>query len=843
MKKNTLQLIILLTVVTLFIPRFAFAQIKQPDRKYLFLEDREKKDKKKTSKTESNLNKESRDLSALTKDGKIPFDIDAKTITFDSNGDKILADGGVIITYSSMVVEAIKGVVDLKTNEAQISGDVRLSDASGTISADSAKIDLKKKTGTLQNADVYLSEEEFQLKGSEVEKAENEVYKLKDANITTCRCADADSCSPWRIRANEMEIQRNGYGQAWGAKFDFYNIPFFYTPYLIFPAKTERQSGFLTPSIGIGEQSGLDLQLPFFWNINESTDATITSIYQANVRYGVDTEFRKIFSKKSNLQLGVIYFNEAQRDGKLLGTNTDGIRDQSIDTDRIGAYLRDNWKGTLGDHPFQFVAKGRYTSDDLLLREYENEKIGKYNQRTLTSKATLRTPLVLGYSGNIATEYNQSLVSDDDFVLQRLPEASIVGIHFFNPFGDNPFGLKLVTQTEANTTYFQRQASYDGTRSELIGDAKVPFHYMNFFDGSFQTTLRGTQYSLEEVKIQSLGNDGKLKTDSELPASSNRTIPVFKTKLNSAVEKVYDLEEGGFWRTIAEAGQTAKDQDLARIKHSVEPGISYKFVPFVEQDDTPQFDSLDHLSQKNVVTYQLVQRVYGRFQPKDDTLYGIEEVAPEAEDLGGINSTSSLLDQDFGFNSDDEDGNYKRLRRGSLKELVTFKLAQSYDVLEAQKDRNEDRGPLSDISGDVILYPNDYFALRQKVNFDHENNQFSSYSTEAQIEDKRGDRLRTRLTFVSDQQRQLESHIEFKITDNLKLGYYTRFDDLTKEIIDTKFGMRYLSKCKCYVLDLDVADRINPDETKVTFNITFNGLGEINQRYFPDVTNNKNKNK
>ncbi len=836
MKKNTLKVILVLSFFCSFFPNRAFSQPKPPDRKYLFIEDQLKKENKQKVKTEGKIAKE---FSSIGKDGNIPFDVDAKTITFDSSGDKILADGGVMITYASMVIEAIKGVVDLKTNEAQVSGDVRISDASGTISAESAKINLKTKTGVLQNADVYLSENEFQLKGTEIEKEEGEIYKLKDAEITTCRCAEADDCNPWRIRADRMEIERNGYGQAWGAKFDAFNIPIFYTPYLIFPAKTQRQSGLLAPSFGIGKRSGFNLELPFFWNINDSTDATITSIYESNVRYGLDTEFRKVFSKNSKLQTGLIYLNESQRGDRLLGTDTSALSDQSIDTDRIGGYLRDNWKGAIANHPFQFIAKGGYVSDDSFLREYENDKIGKYNLRTLTSKATLRTSLLLGFSFNLSSEFNQSLVSDDDFILQRLPEASITGIQFFNPFGDNPLGLKLITQTELKTTEFQRQASYDGNRAEIVENAKIPYHYMNYFDGSLETNIRGSQYSLDEVKVQSLNANGKLQTDSELPASSSRVVPAFKVKLDSAVEKVFDLEEGSFWKRVAELGDTGRNQELARIKHTIEPGLRYKFVPFVEQDNTPQFDSFDHLSQKNVVTYQLTQRIYGRFQPRDKNLYGIEEITPEVEDLGGISSTSSLLDQDFGFNSDDEDNNYSRLRKGSLKELVTFKLGQSYDILEAQKNRDPEEEPLSDIAGDLILYPNDYFAIRQKVNFNQYDQSFSSYTTEVQLEDKRGDRLRTRLNFISEQQRQLESHLEFRLTENLKLGYYTRYDDLASEIIETKVGLRYLSKCKCYIFDVNFSDRINPDETKVTFNITFNGLGELNQRYFPDVSNRK----
>jgi len=822
-----------------WIPAIAQPRPVAPDSDYLFIEDKEKKEKNdKASVEEKALKKKKKEFDSLAKGGKLPFDVNANQINFDSTGNKLLADGGLIIKYSSMVLEAMKGVVDLTTNEVLVSGDVRISDLSGTVTADSARINLDAGVGKMENAEVYFSAGEFQLKGKEITRQPGDVYTLTDGTLTTCQCAEGKDCPPWRIRANEATVRRNGYGEAWGAKLDVLNVPVFYTPYLIFPAKTERQTGLLPFTFGRGRQSGFDLEVPLFINIDDSTDMTVKGVYESNVRFGADTEFRKVFSRKSEMEAGIIYFNEGARDGDLLGTDTTGLDDPEIDDNRYAGYIDQNWKGSAGDVPLQFITRGKYLGDDLFLREYENDNLGQYNSRFATSRMTFRAPISSSFSLDLLGEYNQSLVESDDFIFQRLPEAQLTGINVFKPFGDNALGLKLVSTTNASAVDFVREKSYDGTRAELYEGLKFPFHVKNYFDASLEATGRATQYNLDETRDINEDRPNDPNPD-ELKSSSDRFVPGINYKMDTALEKVFDLDEDNWIREIGELGTIGRNQQLSRVKHTLEPGLRYKFVPDVDQSDNPQFDALDQLAQKNVVTYQLVQRLYGRYEPRNNYLYGIEEATPDASSLGNLRTSSPLDDaMMFGFEGDSYDDDFQRLRVGSLRELVTFKLSQSYEFNDPDEEdtvnsSDVEQRQLSDVGADLILYPNDYAYVRTKADFDSEDQEFSAYLIETQLEDKRGDRVRARFRDVQDQVRQLEGNLELKITDSFRLGYYARYDDLDGEFLETKVGMRYISQCNCWMFDLNFADRINPDETKVTFNITLIGLGELNQHFFP----------
>jgi len=835
--------LLLLILVIWGFRSFALAQPRTiaPDSDYLFSEDKDKKEKRdKSSLEEKALRQKQKEFNSVAKGGKLPFDVNATQINFDSTGNKLLADGGLIIKYSSMVLEAMKGVVDLTTNEATVSGDVRISDISGTITADSAKFNLETGIGTMENGDVFFSAGEFQLRAKEIGKESDDTYTLKDGTLTTCQCAEDKDCPPWRIRVNDGKIVRNGYGQTWGTKLDVYNVPVFYTPYLIFPAKTERQTGLLPFTFGRGRRSGFDVTAPLFIVLDDSADMTIKSIYESEVRFGADTELRKIFSRKSELQAGFVYFNESARDGDLLGTDVTGLADPSIDENRFGAYSKQDWKGTAGDNiPLQLITRGKYVSDDLFLREYENQNIGEYTSRFSTSRVNFRVPFSSSFSLDVLGEYNQDLVEDDDFVFQRLPEVEATSINVFKPFGEsNPLGLKLVSSTEFSGVDFSRKTSYDGLRGEVYQSLKVPFYFRNYFDASVEATGRASQYQLNETKDISRANPTDPNPD-ELESSSNRFVPGFNYKMNTVLERVYGLDESNWLRSVGELGSLGRNQELLRVKHTLEPGLKFKYVPEVNQDDNPQFDSLDHLAKKNVVTYELTQRLLGRYEPRNTYLYGIEEATPEAESLGSLRS-SSPLDESliFGFQGEDQSDDFQRLRSGSLREIATFRLSQSYDFVDPDTQdiggaTSVEQRQLSDVSADFIVYPNDYVYVRTRTDYDAEDSEFSSYLLESQLEDKRGDRVRGRVRDVEGQVRQLEGNLELKLTDSVKLGYYARFDDLKGEFLEQKVGLRFISKCNCWIFDVDFSDQLNPDETKVTFNITLVGLGELNQRFLP----------
>ncbi len=64
---------------------------------------------------------------------------------------------------------------------------------------------------------------------------------------------------------------------------DLYGVPVAYFPYLTQADPSQkRASGFLVPSIGESTHLGAFLQAPYYWVIDEQSDATVAPILATN---------------------------------------------------------------------------------------------------------------------------------------------------------------------------------------------------------------------------------------------------------------------------------------------------------------------------------------------------------------------------------------------------------------------------------------------------------------------------------------------------------------------------------------------------------------------------------
>lgn len=820
--------------------RSAQAQIEPPDRKFVFFEDKDKK-KKASDERKAERAKEGQRKDLEKKD--LPLDVKAPVINLDSNKNKLNAEGGLLLHYSTAIVEAEKGTFDLETHDADLWGDVRVSDPTGSISADTAHLNLKEKTGILTNTDMFFEDGNYRIHATQAEKFSGELYSFENATMSSCECPAGNAILPWKLTAPEAKITRNGYGQAWNASFDVCDIPVLFTPYIVFPVKTDRQSGFLPATFGYGKTHGFELKLPFFWDIDESTDATITGILETRVRAGTDVEFRKVFSDYNRLQFGVTYFDESARKGRLFGTTTEGIFDPSIDTNRYEGYLKQLWNSSIATTPVQLILDGRYVSDNLLLREFENERIGERTQNFITSRGVIRSNIFDTYTAELATEYNQVFNTDQDFTFQHLPELSLNGFHVLHPFGENPLGAKLVLENNLNATHFVRNKSFEGIREEAFENFKVPFHVGNYFDGDVQPSIRVSRYDLTDNKQLNFDATGNQVASTVFENTSDRVVPGFNGKLGTAFERVFEVSKDSVFKEIAELGAQGRAEQLVRLKHTIEPEVNYLFVPRVVQDENPLFDGLDHLAHKNVVTYQLTQRLFARYNPRDEYIYGIEEATPDVRDLGSLLSTSPL-DERYSWGSSELFGGRLvpvTLRKGSLKELVTLSLKQSYDIGAQRSDALDAPDPFSDFQVGLSLYPNEYVAMHAGTQYNVKQGRVKQFQVENQLRDKRGDELRLYFSFVENpvsqqaEARQIESNLNVRLSERFKLGYYTRYDGIAGEFLENRIGLRISSAChQCWVFDILYSELLNPNETKVGFNIVLAGLGEFGNTLFTE---------
>ena len=100
---------------------------------------------------------------------------------------------------------------------------------------------------------------------------------IRNASFTTCRRLPGPSWMPdWIVRAASISIDNEEeVGKAQSAVLTFKGLPLLPIPAFSFPLSDRRKSGFLPPTFGVDNINGLELAVPYYWNIAPNRDATV----------------------------------------------------------------------------------------------------------------------------------------------------------------------------------------------------------------------------------------------------------------------------------------------------------------------------------------------------------------------------------------------------------------------------------------------------------------------------------------------------------------------------------------------------------------------------------------
>jgi LPS-assembly protein len=305
-------------------------------------------------------------------------------------------------------------------------------------------------------------------------------------------------------------------------------------------------------------------------------------------------------------------------------------------------------------------------------------------------------------------------------------------------------------------------------------------------------------------------------------------VPVFGFGLRSGVERVYDLEKGNWLSSIVDIGADSTDTKLTRLKHTIEPSLQYAYVPEVTQDDLPYFDSTDRYRQRSLVTYGVTSRLFGRMLRPFERSRDVGELAPEAETLPMYDLSTSVLQ--FGRGSLLAPVKNIDPRPGEVRELASISLLQTYNYNPyTDPAATVPTEPLSDLAFGFTVSPSAYFTTGLQSNFTTQDNRFSSFAMSAGLRDDREDVARLRYSFLDGSASQVEGNLEAKLAEQLRLGYYARYDIRESQMFESRGLIRFINSCRCWSLDLGVGSQLQPSNRQFLLTFTFAGLGDINQ--------------
>ncbi|BEV72404.1 LPS-assembly protein LptD [Paludibacterium sp. THUN1379] len=167
---------------------------------------------------------------------------------------------------------------------------------------------LDSRTGTGQQPVFQSGTPGKQMRGDgrEVIFRGKDNYRVMQSEATTCSVGD-DS---WYLKSSQLDLDyTSGIGTAYNAHVVFQGVPILYSPWLDFSLDGKRKSGLLYPTLQGGSR-GVDLAIPYYFNLAPNYDATLTT--HLNTKHGVilGGEFRYLQPEYS----GWLYTEQNQRD-------------------------------------------------------------------------------------------------------------------------------------------------------------------------------------------------------------------------------------------------------------------------------------------------------------------------------------------------------------------------------------------------------------------------------------------------------------------------------------------------------------------------------------------------
>ena len=162
---------------------------------------------------------------------------------------------------------------------------------------DLAYMDLAKKELIAKDVDLNFkisenSENEPRLKGRSLVNNEDSTI-VKKGTFTFCK--KREKCPPWEMSAEEIRHDKKKKTINYkNASLKIYDHKVFYFPKFFHPDPTvKRQTGFLIPRLQDNSNSGLSLNLPYFFAIAENKDITISPRIFFNDKFLLQSEFRQ----------------------------------------------------------------------------------------------------------------------------------------------------------------------------------------------------------------------------------------------------------------------------------------------------------------------------------------------------------------------------------------------------------------------------------------------------------------------------------------------------------------------------------------------------------------------
>jgi LPS-assembly protein len=243
----------------------------------------------------------------------------------------------------------------------------------------------------------------------------------------------------------------------------------------------------------------------------------------------------------------------------------------------------------------------------------------------------------------------------------------------------------------------------------------------------------------------------------------DREVFTLGTTLSTEMYRVFDV----------------KGAEVEKIRHGIRPEITYTYIPDASQDHAPDF--LDRIPGQHSLAYGITNTLLARMRAKDGKI--------------------------------------------SYREMMRFKLGQTYDIQEARRDvpiAGKDNRPFRDVDLELDLAPLPYVSLSARNKFDVNSGAWRQSNYDLTLSDHRGDSASAGYRYTRDVLEEINLSLKAALTSSLGATYVLKQNRFDQKTVESTVGLQY--RKQCWNVEFNVSDRVDDRTVMVVFSLS--GLGK-----------------
>ena len=491
--------------------------------------------------------------------------------------------GNVIIDQGTQHIEAEKIVLDLSNGVAAAQGKVMFTDqatgndeiqipdgaqkngktsltdkaAQGGLIGVADNLNYNTETGQSTATNVAFASVDLQAHGyaKRLNRPNESQYELDEVMYSTCPPTNRK----WQFDAKSIDLDTDtGRGEAYNTTFRIADVPVFYLPYFNFPIDNRRSSGVLLPSASISSKNGLEVDVPYYFNLAPNYDATLNTHIYTSRNPMLSGEFRYL---TENYGEGIFNGSYLPNDKKYDGE------------DRSSLFYDHYWSSTsiprlTGEAKYSYVSDADYLNDfdtlglsDNTLNLPRRAQLNYYNDY-VDGELKVET-----YQTLDALNSNGQILGDKDKPYSRLPQLKL---DYRLPWAKN-FDITGVS----DSAYFKKSID-DGSENEKSGtrfynklSASYPMeNSWGYIKPKLSLQHLFTSYDEDSLADNALGKD-----------DGSQSVFVPQASIDAGLN---------FYQAGSPFG--AFDNTLGGYR-LLSPRLKYTYSPYKDQNDIPNFNT------------------------------------------------------------------------------------------------------------------------------------------------------------------------------------------------------------------------------------------------------------